>query len=186
MKYMIYKPKITSQRYKLHKCLIPVREDEVELESGNRLKYMVLEYHNAVASVALTSDNKILLVQVPRYPIAEYLWELPGGKLEPEELPEKCALRELEEETGYKANHIEELIAYYPEPSFSTEKLYIFLATELSRSGTAVTEREGFAKVKLFSFDDALKMVFDGRIKSSWSMIGILFASSKLKCRHQI
>lgn len=186
MKYMIYKPKIISQNYKLDRYLIPVREDEIELESGDHIRHIVLEYHNAVADVAITGDNKILLVRVPRYPIEEYLWELPGGKLDPEESPEQCALRELEEETGYKAGHIEELITYYPEPSFSTEKLYIFLATRLVRGGMAIPEREGFVQVKLFDFDEALEMVFDGKIKSSWSIIGILVTFHKLKCQHKI
>lgn len=175
VKFKTFSPKIITQNYRLSKCNIKVREDEVEIESGDCFKYTVLEYHNAVASVALTDDHKILLVQVPRYPIKECLWELPGGKLEPEELPEACALRELEEETGYKASHVEEMITYYPEPSFSTERLHIFLATGLSQSGKAIAEREGFAKVELFDFDDAFKMVSDGIIKSSWSIIGILY-----------
>lgn len=179
---MIYKPKIISQTYKPNSPLIPVREDEVMLpESGVHMRYTVLEYHDAVANIALTNDNKILLVQVPRYPISEYLWELPGGRLDPQELPEQCALRELEEETGFKANHIERLLTYYPEPTFSTERLHIFLVTELNQNGVAIPEREGYAQVKLFDFDEVLRMVYTEKIKSSWSIIGILFASHKLK-----
>lgn len=177
---MEYKPKILSRIQKLEK-IIPVWEDEVELESGKSLKYTVFEYHKASAVVALTSENKILLVKVPRYPIKQYLWELPGGKVDISETPEQCALRELEEETGYKTTHIERLIAYYPEPSFSTEELFIFLATDITQIGRAIPEREGFPEVTFFDFKDALNMVYDGHIKSSWSIIGILLAASKLK-----
>jgi ADP-ribose pyrophosphatase len=178
---MEYKPKIISKIRLLDKGLIPVLEEEVELSSGKRTKYTILQYHNAVAVVALTSDNRILLVRVPRYPIKQYLWELPGGKLESDESPEHCASRELEEETGYKSGHIEHLITFYPEPSFSTERLEIFFTNDLSKIGHAIPEREGFCEVKLFDFQDALTMVYNGQIKSSWSIIGILVASTKLK-----
>ena len=177
---MDYNPKVISSVC-LIDGVIPVSKDEVELESGDHDEYTVLQYHNAAAVVALTSDNKIILVRVPRYPIKQYLWELPGGKMDILETPEQCALRELEEETGYKTNQIERLIAYYPEPSFSTEALYIFLATSVTQTGQAIREREGFCEVALFDFRDALNMVFDGRIKSSWSIIGVLLAASRLK-----
>jgi ADP-ribose pyrophosphatase len=178
---MEFKPKLISRTPLTEEGLIPVFEDEVEFQVGRRLKYTILEYHNAVAVVALGIDNRVLLVRVPRYPIKEYLWELPGGRIDDRESPEECAVRELEEETGYKAGHIERLAIYYPEPSFSTERLEIFMASDLVASGKVMPEREGLAEVKLFDFEDVLNMVFKGQIKSSWSIIGILFANMKLK-----
>jgi ADP-ribose pyrophosphatase len=195
---MEYKPKVISS-IRLIEDIIPVSKEEVELESGRHINYTVFEYHNAAAVVALTSDNKVLLVRVPRYPIKQYLWELPGGKVDKDELRrdeklweesrhkspeekidaafEQCAARELEEETGYKPGRpIERLITYYPEPSFSTERLDIFLATELVKTGKAIPEKDGFCEVKLFDFQDSINMIFDGQIKSSWSIIGLLAA----------
>ena len=173
---MKFKPKVISRQKLFDKGSIPVWEDEIELEFGNRVKYTVLRYHNAACVVALTEENRILLVKVPRYPMKQYLWELPGGKIDKSETALQCALRELEEETGYMAGKIKRLIEYYPEPSFSTEKLEIFLATKISKTGGTIPEREGLCEVSFFNFDEALNMILNGQIKSSWSIIGILFA----------
>jgi ADP-ribose pyrophosphatase len=174
-----YKPKVLSS-IRLIKDIIPVSKDEVELESGKHIQYTVFEYHDAAAVVALNSDNKVLLVKVPRYPIKRYLWELPGGKIDGIESPEACARRELEEESGYIAGQMEELIVFYPEPSFSTEKLHIFLATNLVLTGRNIPENEGYCELKPFDLDTAIAMIFNGQINSSWSIIGLLTAKMNL------
>ena len=155
--------------------IIPERVDEVEAASGRKIAYTVLEYHNAYTAVPLTDEGKIVMVKVPRYPIGSYLWELPGGKHDPGETPEECVKRELAEETGFQAGHIERLLPFYnPEPSHSTEELGLFLVTNLTRVDTAVPEREGLLPVGLFDLDEVLRMIGSGEIKSSWTVIGIL------------
>ena len=190
---MEYKPRVLSARYLVDSAgdctretdptcdkeykvmIIPERVDTVELADRKRLPYTVLEYHDAYAAVALTDDSKIAMVRVPRYPIGEYLWELPGGRHDPGETPEECVRRELEEETGFRAGHIESLLPVYnPEPSHSTEKLGLFFATRLARTGRVLAERDGLPVLGLFRIEEALEMIGNGEIRSSWSIIGLL------------
>lgn len=161
---------------------IPIREDLVETPFG-QVKYTVLEYHDAYAGVALTKEGKIILVKVVRHPIGlgYKLWELPGGRLDPGETPEQCVRRELEEETGYVAEHVTPLLPpFYPEPSHSTEKLGLYLMWGLTHTGRQVEESEGLPEVGVFSLDEALQMVLSGAIRSSWSVIGVLAAKVSL------
>ena len=170
---------LLSSRYILEGSRIPVREDIVRAPSGRELTYTVLEYHDAYAGVALTTPDRLLLVRVVRHPLGlgQKLWELPGGRLDGKETPEDCIRRELEEETGYVASDVRELLPfYYPEPSQSTEKLGLYILQGLTQTGRQQPEGEGLPEVREFSFDEAYRMIFTGEIRSSWSVIGILAA----------
>ncbi len=166
-------------QYLLKNSRIPVRQDIVRTPSGREIAYTVLEYHDAYAGVALTAPDRLLMVRVVRHPLGlgEKLWELPGGRLDGDEAPEECIRRELEEETGYVASDVQELLpVYFPEPSQSTEKLGLYLLRGLERTGRQQPEGEGLPEVGEFSLDEAYSMIFSGEIRSSWSVIGILAA----------
>lgn len=156
---------------------VTVKEDVVQFGRSGSRKMTVLRYHhNAYATVALKDDGNMLLVRVARYPIDDYLWDLPGGKMrEDDPSPLDCAQRELEEESGYRAHTMEELLPeHFPEPSHSTERLGLFLAKGLEYTGKQQEDSGRVPDVDFFAVDQAVEMVFSGQIRSSWSIAGIL------------
>ncbi len=155
--------------------------DEIEYPSGNRGRREVAEHPGGAVVLPFLDEKTILLVRQFRYPTKEVLYELPAGKLEPGEDPEVCAKRELEEETGYTAGSMNRLTAIYTSPGFCTEKLHIFLATELRASarGQRLEEGESGLIVEKLPFDRAVAMVIDGTIVDAKTICGILIAEKQ-------
>ncbi len=111
--------------------IIEVHVDNVRMPSGRAAEREVVEHPGAVAVLPITRENRAVLVWQYRYPTRGSLLEIPAGKLDPGESPEACALRELGEETGYRAGRLVALGAAYPSPGFSGELLHLFWATDL-------------------------------------------------------
>ena len=95
----------------------------------------IVVHPGAVVILPITEDGRIVMIRQFRRAIEEQLWELPAGTLEPDEKPIATAARELEEETGYRAGRLQPLIEFYPSPGILTERMYAFVATELTHVG---------------------------------------------------
>ena len=93
--------------------------------------YRDVVYHPGGVGIIAVDGEDILLVQQYRHAIRKVLIEIPAGTLEPGEPPEVCAMRELREETGMAARTIQLIGTFYLAPGYSSEKMYIFLATDL-------------------------------------------------------
>src|SRR3954469_9522828 len=87
--------------------IISLQVDEVELPNGNQAKREIIKHPGAVAIIALTDENKVVMVEQYRKALERTIVEIPAGKLEKGEDPKYCARRELEEETGYESNSLE-------------------------------------------------------------------------------
>lgn len=109
---------------------VHVRVDNVLLPSGRVATREVVEHPGAVAIVAITRGGEVLLLRQAHHPIQRVLLGLPAGTLEPGELPEACARRELAEETGYAAGSVTQIAQYFTSPGYTSEQLTIFLADE--------------------------------------------------------
>ncbi len=107
---------------------VRVRVDDVRLPSGRRTVREVVETAPAVAIVPITTDGRVLLIRQYHHAIGRALLGLPAGTQEPDEEPAATARRELIEETGYAAETVTELVAYYPSPGYTDERLTIFRA----------------------------------------------------------
>jgi ADP-ribose pyrophosphatase len=160
--------------------------DEIEYESGNRAIREVAEHPGGAVAVPLLDDRTLLLIRQLRYPTREYLYELPAGKLGPNENPKDCAARELEEETGYVAGSLEPLIAIYTTPAFCTEKLHLFLARELRQSpgGQRLEEGELELTVHRLPLAEAVRMIERGEIVDAKTVCGILLTERFLRESH--
>jgi len=136
----------------------------------------VVRHPGGACAVPLFADGTIALVKQYRHPPARYVLELPAGKIEPGETPETCARRELEEEVGVVAGGFEQLSAFYTTPGFCSEKLWVFLATDLAETARSHEEDEILEIVRL-PLGRALSMVASGEIEDSKTIIGLLLAA---------
>ncbi len=157
--------------------------DEIEYGSGTRALREVVEHPGGAIIVPMLDANTVLLVRQFRYPTKEYLYELPAGRLGKNEYPMQCAARELKEETGYHATSLDLLTAIYTTPGFCTEKLYIYLATQLARTvrGQQLEEGEHDLTVHPVSLNAAVEMIERGEIADGKTICGILLADRHLK-----
>jgi ADP-ribose pyrophosphatase len=129
--------------------------------------------------VALFDDGTVALVRQYRHPPRRYLLELPAGRLEEGERPEDCAARELVEEVGYGAGRLEPLSEFYPTPGFCAERLWVFLATELTQ-GKQQLEDDELVEVVRLPLRRALSMIASGEIEDAKTIIGLLLAAQRL------
>ncbi len=129
--------------------VVNVRVDEVELADGRRSFREVVEHPGGVCVLPVDEEGYAFCVRQYRYPPAEHLLEAPAGKLEPGEEPLACAVRELSEETGFTAGKLIPLGGYYTSPGFSTERLYLYLATELRKGEAHPDEGELLETVRI-------------------------------------
>lgn len=168
--------------------LFNVVHDKV-IEPGGRRNERDIVRHNGSA-VILAVDNRksrknpwVVMERQYRHASGQFLWELPAGKIEPNEDPLAGAQRELAEETGYKAQKWSELVQFWPSPGFVGEWMKLFVAEGLT-AGEALPEEDERIELRLVRFDDVLKMIDKGAIQDGKTMVGILlYARLKLKRR---
>ena len=122
----------------------------------------------------LLSDGQICLIRNLRVAVDETLIELPAGTREQDEPQLETARRELIEETGYRAGQIEKLTDFYLSPGILDERMHLYLATELSAGDADREVGEEIANL-VVSFDAALDMIGDGRIRDAKTIVGLLY-----------
>jgi ADP-ribose pyrophosphatase len=140
--------------------------ETVDLPNGRRVELDLLPHPGASAVVPFLDDNRVLLIQQYRHATGGDIMEIPAGKLDPGESPEQCALRELEEETGYRAGRIEKLGAIWTSPGFTNEIIHLFAAFELEKRSQRL-EPDEIIKLVPMTLADALsgltEPVVDGK-----------------------
>ena len=153
--------------------IINLRLDKVRLSDGRETLREIVEHPGAVAVVPILPDGKVVLVRQYRKAVEEVLLEIPAGKLEEGESPEICVVRELEEETGFRAGKIRRILEYFPSPGFSDECIHLFEATELQKGRKNLQPDELIETVSL-SVSEIAKLIKEGKIKDSKTIIGVL------------
>lgn len=149
----------------------------VRLADGGESTREVVRHPGAVAVVAFAGDELVLVKQY-RFPVAKYMLELPAGKLDVGEEPEKCAARELFEETGYVPARIEKLTTIETSPGFSDETIHLFLA-EVERKGDPCPDEGEYVEPVLIEVKEALRKIVEGEITDSKTISGVLLALTR-------
>jgi ADP-ribose pyrophosphatase len=153
--------------------LLNVRADRLEDEGGRETVREFVVHPGGVAILAHPSPGEILFVEQYRYPVGETLIELPAGTLEPGEDPLRTAHRELEEETGYRAERMNLVASYYTTPGFTSELMYFYQAGDLT-SGAQRLEDDESIEVVVLRREQAMEMMRNGRIRDAKTLIGLL------------
>ena len=156
-------------------ALFNLRLDVVKLPNGVVTDWLTMDSPGAVEVVPLTSDGKIILIQQSRH-TAPLGWEVPAGILEKGITPQKQAAVELEQETGFSAKEITPLGNYYIFVGSSNQVMRLFLARGLTEVGQKLEEHESIFRVKAFSQEEIWKMIENGSIRDSHTMLAVQLA----------
>lgn len=155
--------------------------DTIQLPDGRQAKWDHISHNGAAAVIAVTDENKILLVRQYRNSIDRQTLEIPAGGVQNINEPTKyCAARELEEETGYKANELEFLIKIKTAIAFTNENIDIYIAKGLKKTQQNLDPDE-FIAIEEFDLDTLLKMIFSGELQDSKTVSAILAYHYKLQ-----
>ena len=146
---------------------------------GRKVKREIVKHPGAAAILAFDEKGKIILVRQHRFPRG-YVLEIPAGTLEKGEAPKRCALREIQEETGYKAKRMTHLITYYPSVGYNTEAIHCFVASGLT-SGKMNLDTDEAITVKKMDLSRLIKMIKSGKIIDSKTICAVMVYAAKKK-----
>jgi ADP-ribose diphosphatase len=161
--------------------VIDLDVDTVRFPDGSTGELEIIRHPGASAVVPFLTglsgdDPQIMLIRQYRYAANGYLYEVPAGRLEPNETPVDCARRELEEETGCTAETLERLTTVYTTPGFTDERIHLFLAAGL-RTGVARRDTDEFLEVESMPLSKALAMIERGDIVDGKTIVALLYVA---------
>jgi ADP-ribose pyrophosphatase len=153
--------------------ILRVRREHYRLPDGRLASLDAVRYRNVATVVPLLADGRVVLLRQYRPIVEAELWELPAGTIEPEESPEACARRELAEEAGYRAGRLEPLGEALPDPGLTDERLFLFVAHDLTPVPRQPDADESIEVVEM-PLADAYRMVEAGEIVDAGTLIALL------------
>jgi len=151
-----------------------VRRDEVLEPTGVRTTREVITHPGSVVVMPVLPDGRIILIQQYRHAARQFLWELVAGRMDPGESVRQAAVRELIEETGYRAKRLRVFLDMFPTPGFLEERMYILLAEGL-KLGEAEPEEDEKIVVRAFTRAELEKMIQQGVLHDAKSIAGLLY-----------
>ncbi len=146
--------------------------DTVALPNGRTTELEILRHPGASAVVPLKEDGRVVLIRQLRHATGGFIYEIPAGKLDPQEDPRVCAARELEEEVGYCAGHLELLTSIWTAPGFTDEVIHIFLGTNLE-VGEQNLDQDEVLEIVEWPLEEAISKIQDGTIRDAKTIIGL-------------
>lgn len=150
-----------------------------EIQDGEiEYKREIVEHKGSAIIVPVFADNTVALVRQYRHAAGEYLLEIPAGTLNRGEDPKEGARRELEEEIGVTSTNIEKLTEFYVSPGFLTEKMFVYLATDL-QAGQQNLEEDELLTIEKLTFPEAFEKIRKNEIQDAKTMIGLILAGAK-------
>jgi len=159
-------------------AVFEVVRDRLREENGFEIVREIVRHSGGAGCLPLFDDGRIALVKQYRHPARRELLEIPAGKIELGETPMACAMRELEQEIGFRAGRIEALAEFYSTPGFCEERLYVYLATDLQPVEQNLDHDE-FVEVVYLPFTEAVMMAERGEFEDSKTIIALLLAARR-------
>ncbi len=159
---------------------IDLRVDTIITADGRRTTREIVEHPGAIVVVPLDAEGNVLLVKQWRTAPHKYLLEIPAGGIEKGEDVEATVIREMQEEIGYKPQKLVRLGGFYSTPGFSTEYLYLYLATDLVPSRLEAEDTAGIEIIRV-PLSKIPRMILDREIEDAKSIAGLLHALEYLK-----
>jgi len=172
--------KLTNSKTLFEGKVFNLKVDEIEYDSGNKGIREVIVHPGGAVVIPVTNEGKLVMVTQIRYPFQTTLLEFPAGKLDINEDPLDCAVRELEEETGYKAAKVNKLGKIYTAPGYCTETLHIYVAQELKKGDHKREEGELGMEVFELSLEEIETKINNGEIADAKSICGIFYLKSRM------
>ncbi|MBI4499230.1 MAG: NUDIX hydrolase [Chloroflexi bacterium] len=159
--------------------ILNLRVDTAQFPDGRTTTREVVEHSPSVVLVPLDDHGNVLLVRQYRLAVGHTLLELPAGGLNGQETPEVAADRELREETGYAAAHLERLGGYFASPGYCSEYLHLFLATGLHEAPLDADHDESIDVVRA-PLREAVSLIERGEVQDAKSVAGLLWVLHRL------
>ena len=167
-------PQVISSQERFAGRVFRVRTDEIAFADGGVSRLDIVEHRGSYAVIATPSPDSVVLVRQYRHPTGRELWEIPAGTAEPGEAVLAGALRELAEETGYRAASARPLGSFYVTPGFCTELLHFVHADGLSPGEMDLDDDERIV-VRNFTIDEMQHLVERGEIADAKTLIALMW-----------
>jgi ADP-ribose pyrophosphatase len=171
-------PKIISSQKVFSGRVFNVTVDTVR-EGELTYQREVVHHHGSAVILPVFDDGTVALVRQYRHPAVRYLLEAPAGTLAEGERPHDGAARELQEELGLVAGRMEKLSEFFVSPGFCEEKMWVFLATELTEGKQQPEEDEVLETVRL-PIAEALEMISSNEIQDAKTIIALMLAAPRV------
>lgn len=169
---------ITTNREVIYEgAIIDVVRDDVLLPNGESAKRELVFHNGAVAIIAVTEENKLVLVRQFRKALEKSILEIPAGKIEKDETdPLETAKRELEEETGFQAKEMKEITRFIASPGFCNEELTLYEAKGLIKVENPLPQDDDeFLEILTLTLDEAKEKIKTGEICDAKTMYAMLY-----------
>jgi 8-oxo-dGTP pyrophosphatase MutT (NUDIX family) len=174
------KPKTTASNLGFKGRVIDVSSERLKYANGREYDIDFVRHPGAAAVVAVDDAGRVCVVRQYRHGIADFLWEIPAGKLDPGEAPDRCAVRELAEETGVTARRWAALGLYIPAPGIFTEVIHLYLARDL-QIGAANPDADEDLEIQWLPFDEALGRVVTGEWNDGKTALAFMRAQHQMQ-----
>lgn len=155
--------------------LLHVFSDKARLPDGSSSTREWIRHPGASAVLPVFDNGDVMLVKQFRYPLRQIFYEVPAGKLDPGERPEKTAKRELKEEAGISCRQMHYLGPFYPSIGYTDEIIHLYTAWDLE-SFEQNTDGDEFLLKSRLPFQEAVEMVHAGSISDGKTMVTVLKA----------
>lgn len=173
-----FEEKTLKRQELFHGKIIDVVLDDVALPMGGTAQRELVFHHGGVGILAITPENKLLIVRQFRKPLEQVSLEIPAGKIDPGEgqHPEVTGARELEEETGYRPGELVHVASMYLSPGFSNEMLHIYQALDMVKvENPRAMDEDEVIEVLQLTLDEAKAAVATGEICDAKTLYAIQY-----------